>query len=260
MINPKTGDEEPLFKPQEVPAQIRDGLNAARALSKAEKLRIGWEAIPNPPTLAAWLKAHPTFKGYDPQDLFYDNVFYANEGDEARSRVSPLIMGKPGNSNTARTTLGGFAQTSRFYASASSSFRTPAISSSYTLAISSSYTPAMSHSSTTAESSSYAPKDDIRSQFLQPVAPVPRIKTKEGLLQAILDRLVLDKELYRKAYTDFVENKTARKVFEEMVAMSMLTARKGTMEVHEKLMELHGVGPVWQHLDIDAWGRQPGTR
>jgi hypothetical protein len=41
----------------------------------------------------------------------------------------------------------------------------------------------------------------------------------------------MDKELYRNAYTRFVDNKVTRKSFEEEVAMLMLLANKGTIGV-----------------------------
>ncbi|TLD23382.1 hypothetical protein E2P81_ATG08726 [Venturia nashicola] len=45
MINPKSGDTEPLFKPQEVPQRIREGPDAARLLSASEQARLGWTNV-----------------------------------------------------------------------------------------------------------------------------------------------------------------------------------------------------------------------
>jgi hypothetical protein len=84
-------------------------------------------------------------------------------------------------------------------------------------------------------------------------------KTKDELFQAIVDNLFMDKELYTDAYTKFADNKLSREEFEKKVAMPMLLANKGTMELHEQLMKWHGGGATWQHLDINTWGEVPGV-
>ncbi|KAE9971186.1 hypothetical protein EG328_005787, partial [Venturia inaequalis] len=78
MINPKNGDVEPLFRPQEVPQRVRQGLDTARLLSASQRAKLGWTNIPNPPTLAAWLSQNPQFLGYNPQDEFYTNPWYVD--------------------------------------------------------------------------------------------------------------------------------------------------------------------------------------
>lgn len=88
----------------------------------------------------------------------------------------------------------------------------------------------------------------------------PHIKSKADLFQTILDKLIVDKELYRKAYTNFAEEKTTREFFEKEVALAMILANTGVMEIHEQLMEMHGGGETWQHLDIETWGRRPGVK
>jgi hypothetical protein len=67
MFNPKTNETEPLFKPQEVAEQLREALDAARALTDAEQEKNGRTNILNPPSLANLLESHPDFKNYVPQ-------------------------------------------------------------------------------------------------------------------------------------------------------------------------------------------------
>jgi hypothetical protein len=115
MISLKTGEEEPLFKLQEVSVQIRTALDAACALSKAEQLKKGWTVITNPPTLEAWLEAHPEFKDCGPKDWFYTDVYYVEKGKktekkprhEAESRAGAPIK----NTSTTRVKPGNFTQT-----------------------------------------------------------------------------------------------------------------------------------------------------
>lgn len=46
----------------------------------------------------------------------------------------------------------------------------------------------------------------------------PHLQTKDQLFEAILDKLILDKELYRNAYTDFFSGAMTRKDFEHTAA------------------------------------------
>jgi hypothetical protein len=102
MINPRTSQEEPVFKPKEIPAQIRAGLAAARALNTADQKKKGWKVIPNPPTLAQWLEDHPDFKDYDPQDDFSGEVNDRNKAAKPNAKSRASFADNTMTSNTPR--------------------------------------------------------------------------------------------------------------------------------------------------------------
>lgn len=180
MINPRSnpGDEEPLFKPMEVPQGVRDALNTCRAMSAAEKAAFEWGTVPaDPPTLAEWLRTHPEFN---------DNDLDAGEEHD--------------------DTLDAEGCTD-----------------------------------------SETDPDDFP------------LSERDHLFNAIVDKLFIDKERYRSAYTGLVEGKIGREKFENEVAECIIVGDAELSGWHEQLMQYHG-GEVWQYVDIDTFGRDPNTK